>query len=505
MLKSPILSQVTYPRYFRPALHAMGIGKQTRGAERPTQRRPTPETNTSTEDLSDPGSQPPAPPSSSSKRPRSRASPSRRAATATSNSRSNSRSSKRKRGEPENDLGNAENREAIALKTARQRNTSSSSSGSKRKGRSGREVGQNEATNNDPDVSSDPEELSSRSKRLNTRPKRSTRGTRSAAKVNDNGSDASDGSSLPQILTASASSSKKQTKPTKTPTSKSRTVTKPSPSLTVSSTFSSYKGKGKPYTAEPAQQPPKGIGVKLSSYFPSNFEKDESSLSEATSEEQEEKIEERGYENMLVNGENERDIEIGYGDDMDEDEDDEEVDWEEVHVPVEAKSEGTSITTPTTYKDVHITFEAPKFQLSWILRFPFITPTLPTSSTRKPRGITKYDRQVRMLVHQTHLLCLLAHAAARNCWCNSPEIRAYAMSIVPGYVARLLDTGEDTEDVQASHRALIAGIKALVTWWKEKYFRITGRGIAMRSWSECVGVTEKMDVKQRAGEFSPSY
>lgn len=71
------------------------------------------------------------------------------------------------------------------------------------------------------------------------------------------------------------------------------------------------------------------------------------------------------------------------------------------------------------------------------------------------------------------------------------------MSIVPGYVARLLDTGEDTEDAQASHRALIAGIKALVTWWKERYFRITGRGIAMRSWSECARVTNKMDMEVR--------
>ncbi|KAJ8120247.1 hypothetical protein ONZ43_g2996 [Nemania bipapillata] len=51
------------------------------------------------------------------------------------------------------------------------------------------------------------------------------------------------------------------------------------------------------------------------------------------------------------------------------------------------------------------------------------TKSTSTKITDRRKPINKAEKGRRIEIHKTHLLCLLAHAARRNKWCNDPEVQ----------------------------------------------------------------------------------
>ncbi|KAF9971812.1 hypothetical protein BGZ73_005142 [Actinomortierella ambigua] len=155
--------------------------------------------------------------------------------------------------------------------------------------------------------------------------------------------------------------------------------------------------------------------------------------------------------------------------DEDEDEDDDDEDeenWEEVSVPVQhAKTEDgdeddeddqdeDGISGPWMYNAVEIVFDKP------------------LQETKKPRnrGITKEERMIRVLLHQTHILCLIGNGQIRNRWINHEKLRATALSIVPDHIA----TSVQGPFVNAAKE--VNTLQVLALWWKDS-FVVTGPGI----------------------------
>ncbi|GJJ70579.1 xeroderma pigmentosum group C-complementing protein [Entomortierella parvispora] len=159
--------------------------------------------------------------------------------------------------------------------------------------------------------------------------------------------------------------------------------------------------------------------------------------------------------------------------DAEEGSEDDEIDWEEVPVPaVEADQQdeqedycygNEELSGPWQYSAVEIVFDRP-----------------PEPSKKVPsRGITKEDRIIRVLVHQTHLLCLIANGLRRNHWINHPNLSSVALSLVPPHIAEPLQMTptDPTREVNA--------LQVLARWWMDS-FVVTG---------PCIQLQEYVDVE----------
>ncbi|KAJ0419369.1 hypothetical protein BJY00DRAFT_286357 [Aspergillus carlsbadensis] len=60
---------------------------------------------------------------------------------------------------------------------------------------------------------------------------------------------------------------------------------------------------------------------------------------------------------------------------------------------------------------------------------------------RKP--VTAAERKIRLEVHKTHLLCLLAHVQRRNLWCNDEEVQGFLKRMLSKHVISQLNPPEN--------------------------------------------------------------
>ncbi|KAG0025942.1 hypothetical protein BGZ81_006732 [Podila clonocystis] len=171
----------------------------------------------------------------------------------------------------------------------------------------------------------------------------------------------------------------------------------------------------------------------------------------------------------------------GSGGDESEDEE-----WEEVDVSasVEQDLEGPEdeedeeISGPWQYNAVEIVFDKPLEEIKK-------TPN---------RGITKEERMIRVLIHQTHLLCLIASGLRRNSWITHPKFSSVALSLVPSHIAGL---------VQARHDNLVREVNALnvlAIWWKDS-FVVTGPGIQKLEYADVDVVGFEAAMPANNGEY----
>ncbi|KAG0237639.1 hypothetical protein BGW42_000467 [Actinomortierella wolfii] len=151
--------------------------------------------------------------------------------------------------------------------------------------------------------------------------------------------------------------------------------------------------------------------------------------------------------------------------DDDEDEDDES--WEEVSVHVQRADvddedeQEEDISGPWMYNPVEIVFDKPLQEIK----------------KSAGRGITKEERMIRVLIHQVHILCLIANGQIRNRWINHDKLKAVALSIVPEHIA---------SSVQESHSNTVQEInvlQVLALWWKDS-FVVTGPGIQNKEFQD---------------------
>ncbi|CAG8551914.1 5862_t:CDS:10 [Paraglomus occultum] len=127
-------------------------------------------------------------------------------------------------------------------------------------------------------------------------------------------------------------------------------------------------------------------------------------------------------------------------------------DWEEVDIP---KKQNELIID----KAIEITFETPKIQI-------------------RARGITKADRSVRIEIHKTHLLCLLANLRYRNLWCSHELCQSLVYSLLRQDLAYQIEK-ITKEKSKVSEKHLVPALLKLCSWWK-KFFNVTKLGV--RSW-----------------------
>ncbi|CAO3693470.1 unnamed protein product [Rhizopus stolonifer] len=135
----------------------------------------------------------------------------------------------------------------------------------------------------------------------------------------------------------------------------------------------------------------------------------------------------------------------------DDDEEEEEFDWETVELPQTTTNEQDQETQ--VYKDVEITFEAPRAVL------------------KKSRWEVEYQRNLREWIHNVHVLALVSHYTIRNRWCLSEKARSQCLKIIP----------KDIKNHNPSEPMI--RLKSLLKWWQE-YFTITGLGLQTHPYSD---------------------
>ncbi|KAK3832808.1 MAG: hypothetical protein J3R72DRAFT_235582 [Linnemannia gamsii] len=86
------------------------------------------------------------------------------------------------------------------------------------------------------------------------------------------------------------------------------------------------------------------------------------------------------------------------------------------------------------------------------------------------RGVTKEERMIRVLIHQTHLLCLIANGLCRNRWINSPKMHIVALPLVPDHIASSVQMVHDNPVREVN------ALQVLALWWRDS-FVTTGPGI----------------------------
>lgn len=99
---------------------------------------------------------------------------------------------------------------------------------------------------------------------------------------------------------------------------------------------------------------------------------------------------------------------------------------------------------------------------------------------RKP--ITKAERERRVEIHKLHLLCLLYHAAQRNCWCNDPKAQETLRPLLSEKTVTYLKPGSNLSQFGQTE-SLKNGLQQAREMFNVK-FEITERGLHRALWAE---------------------
>ncbi|KAJ5225846.1 hypothetical protein N7468_007071 [Penicillium chermesinum] len=100
----------------------------------------------------------------------------------------------------------------------------------------------------------------------------------------------------------------------------------------------------------------------------------------------------------------------------------------------------------------------------------------------KWRPLTTTEKELRLNVHKTHLLCLLAHVNMRNRWCNDPQLQTFLRSMVPKDVIRLLHPPAAKLGYQKSV-SFMNGLNEVADIFSKR-FRVTYPGLRRSHWAD---------------------
>lgn len=100
---------------------------------------------------------------------------------------------------------------------------------------------------------------------------------------------------------------------------------------------------------------------------------------------------------------------------------------------------------------------------------------------RKP--INRSEKERRIDIHKTHLLCLMSHVAQRNRWCNDPEVqRTLRRSMLNKDLRKYLNPGAELTQFGQTN-SLKTGLEKLETIFRTKY-EVTERGLRRALWAD---------------------
>lgn len=154
-------------------------------------------------------------------------------------------------------------------------------------------------------------------------------------------------------------------------------------------------------------------------------------------------------------------------DDEDEDEDEVNIDFEDVVIEPAASSSAA-------------TGEGSQGLLSLDLSAHMASKGPRRADRRKAIG--KEERVRRVLVHKTHLLCLLAHVERRNRWCNDPDVQDSLRPLLPQKTVDALLPRASLNQFGRTE-SLKAGLQEARQLFSLK-FSITERGLRRALWAE---------------------
>ncbi|KAI0003600.1 Rad4-domain-containing protein [Xylariaceae sp. FL0662B] len=175
-------------------------------------------------------------------------------------------------------------------------------------------------------------------------------------------------------------------------------------------------------------------------------------------------------------------------------EDEEDVHFEDVVLPTATiqtvyRDSEDEEDDDVTFEDVDFSFpppnvdttaeDAPK-DLELDLSAPTTAHSRKTMDRRKP--ISRAEKDHRIEIHKTHLLCLLAHAALRNRWCNDTAVQDSLRPLLTKKMINYLNPSTKlTQFGQA--QSLKDGLQQVGNMFKIKY-QITERGSRRALWAE---------------------
>ncbi|KAI2628793.1 Rad4-domain-containing protein [Hypoxylon sp. NC1633] len=103
-----------------------------------------------------------------------------------------------------------------------------------------------------------------------------------------------------------------------------------------------------------------------------------------------------------------------------------------------------------------------------------------TADRRKPMNKAEKDRRIE--IHKTHLLCLLAHVARRNRWCNDKVLQDDLQDLLTKKMVAYLNPRPNLTQFGRA-QSLKDGLQQAGTMYKTK-FQITERGIRRALWAD---------------------
>jgi len=99
---------------------------------------------------------------------------------------------------------------------------------------------------------------------------------------------------------------------------------------------------------------------------------------------------------------------------------------------------------------------------------------------RKP--INREEKDRRIAVHKTHLLCLLAHVSLRNQWCNDSVVQKNLRPLLSNKTIKYLNPSTELTQFGRTN-SLKQGLEDVMTKFKTRY-KITERGMRRALWAE---------------------
>lgn len=179
-----------------------------------------------------------------------------------------------------------------------------------------------------------------------------------------------------------------------------------------------------------------------------------------------------------------------------EDEDDDDIEFQDVLLPKptvqtmdlqsddesdedeDVQFEDIDFSAPLTFATT--TAQSNNLELNLTAHQSATSPSKRPGERRKP--ISKEERERRVDVHRTHLLCLLSHVARRNHWCNDATVQDHLRPHLTEKAVNYLTPGSHLPQFGQAE-SLKNGLGQAGDMWKSK-FEITERGLRRALWAE---------------------
>ncbi|KAK7931417.1 DNA repair protein Rad4 [Apiospora marii] len=185
----------------------------------------------------------------------------------------------------------------------------------------------------------------------------------------------------------------------------------------------------------------------------------------------------------------------------DEDEEEEGIEFEDVGLPVptvqtimrdtdEEQDDDDDEDDELEFENVNLDFSIAESNASQVnsepkeiqLDLTARADAMPRRAVDRRKPINKVEKDRRVEIHKTHLLCLLSHVARRNRWCNDAQVQRSMKKLLTNKMITYLNPGSNLSQFGQTN-SLKEGLKQLEAKFKTEY-TITERGMRRALWAD---------------------